>query len=225
MFGWSFGTFVKTQNLLWILKIYLNFWIQLSANTAQESIPPAYVAWRAGTSKRLGSQFWANNLLRERRNKTEWTTVTSEFWAGIFNESMGEGTEEEEGYRTGEPGYIGWRNSFLGIDSGAPYTYKNTGSAEFRMFHETKNLRNSIPSHSTEHKRYQNFVTNHSKAWIFSERTNLENKIFNIFWSDRMRYEINGWTYALTERLFCDTSWSMRLKMIWTKFLLPGWHP
>ncbi len=28
------------------------------------------------------------------------------------------GTEEE---------YIGWRNSFLGIDSGAPYTYKNTG--------------------------------------------------------------------------------------------------
>ena len=41
----------------------------------------------------------------------------------------GLGTEEEEGYRTGPPGYIGWRNSFLGIDSGAPYTFKNTGSA------------------------------------------------------------------------------------------------
>jgi hypothetical protein len=40
----------------------------------------------------------------------------------------GLGTEEEEGYRTGQPGYIGWRNSFLGIDSGAPYTFKNTGS-------------------------------------------------------------------------------------------------
>ncbi len=40
----------------------------------------------------------------------------------------GLGTEEEEGYRTGLPGYIGWRNSFLGIDSGAPYTFKNTGS-------------------------------------------------------------------------------------------------
>jgi hypothetical protein len=39
----------------------------------------------------------------------------------------GLGTEEEEGYRTGPPGYIGWRNSFLGIDSGAPYTFKNTG--------------------------------------------------------------------------------------------------
>jgi hypothetical protein len=38
------------------------------------------------------------------------------------------GTEEAEGYRTGPPGYIGWRNSFLGIDSGAPYTFKNTGS-------------------------------------------------------------------------------------------------
>ncbi len=39
------------------------------------------------------------------------------------------GTEEEESYRTGPPGYIGWRNSFLGIDSGAPYTFKSTGSA------------------------------------------------------------------------------------------------
>ncbi len=38
----------------------------------------------------------------------------------------GLGTGEEEGYRTGPPGYIGWRNSFLGIDSGAPYTFKNT---------------------------------------------------------------------------------------------------
>ncbi len=37
-------------------------------------------------------------------------------------------TEEEQGYRTGPPGYIGWRNSFLGIDSWAPQTFKNTGS-------------------------------------------------------------------------------------------------
>ncbi len=41
---------------------------------------------------------------------------------------MGLGTEEEEVYRTGPPGYIGWRNSLLGIDSGAPYTFKNMGS-------------------------------------------------------------------------------------------------
>jgi hypothetical protein len=40
----------------------------------------------------------------------------------------GLGTEEEEGYRTGPPGYICWRNLFLGIDSGVPYTFKNTGS-------------------------------------------------------------------------------------------------
>ncbi len=40
----------------------------------------------------------------------------------------GLGTEEEEGNRNGPPGYIGWRNSFLGIDSGAPYTFKYTGS-------------------------------------------------------------------------------------------------
>ncbi len=30
--------------------------------------------------------------------------------------------------RTGPPGYIGWRNRFLGIDSWAPYTFTNTGS-------------------------------------------------------------------------------------------------
>jgi hypothetical protein len=32
----------------------------------------------------------------------------------------GLGTEEEKGFRTGPPDYIGWRNSFLGIYSGAP---------------------------------------------------------------------------------------------------------
>ncbi len=32
----------------------------------------------------------------------------------------GLGTEEELGFRTVPPGYIGWRNSFLGIYSGAP---------------------------------------------------------------------------------------------------------
>ncbi len=31
--------------------------------------------------------------------------------------------------RTGPPGYIGWRNRFLGIDSWAPYTFTNKGSA------------------------------------------------------------------------------------------------
>ncbi len=45
----------------------------------------------------------------------------------------GLGTEEEEGFRTGPPGYIGWRNSFLGIDSGAPYTFKNTGQSSPHM--------------------------------------------------------------------------------------------
>jgi hypothetical protein len=40
----------------------------------------------------------------------------------------GLGTEEEYGFRTGPPGYIGWRNSFLGINSEAPYTFKSTGS-------------------------------------------------------------------------------------------------
>jgi hypothetical protein len=53
----------------------------------------------------------------------------------------GLGTKEEEGYRTGHPGHIGCRNSFLGIDSGAPYTFKNTGSVpepERFFWHGTK---------------------------------------------------------------------------------------
>ncbi len=40
--------------------------------------------------------------------------------AGILKSLCGLGTEEEQGYRTAPPGYIGCRNSFLGIDSWAP---------------------------------------------------------------------------------------------------------
>jgi hypothetical protein len=38
----------------------------------------------------------------------------------FLNNLWGLGIEEEWGYRTGPPGYIGWRNSFLGIDFWAP---------------------------------------------------------------------------------------------------------
>ncbi len=56
-----------------------------------------------------------------------------------FLESLwGLGTEEEEGYRTGPPGYIGWRNSFLGINSVAPYTFKNTGSGVLEQSMEAR---------------------------------------------------------------------------------------
>jgi hypothetical protein len=40
--------------------------------------------------------------------------------AGIFKQSMGARNRVGIGYRTGPPGYIGWRKSFLGIDSSAP---------------------------------------------------------------------------------------------------------
>jgi hypothetical protein len=48
--------------------------------------------------------------------------------AGIFKESMGARNRGGRGLSYGPPCYIGWRNSFLEIDSGAPYTFKNTGS-------------------------------------------------------------------------------------------------
>ncbi len=53
---------------------------------------------------------------------------------------------EEEGYRTGPPGYIGWRNSFLGIDSGAPYTFKNT-SSEYSVFSPVAGIGTSPTPH------------------------------------------------------------------------------
>jgi hypothetical protein len=53
------------------------------------------------------------------------------------------GIDEEEGYRTGPPGYISWRNSFLGIDSRAPYTFKNTGSQP--QFLNSSGAQESIP--------------------------------------------------------------------------------
>jgi hypothetical protein len=58
---------------------------------------------------------------RRRKSASPSSTVTElEFLKSLW----GLGTEEEKGYRTGPPGYIGWRNSFLGIDSWAPYHLK-----------------------------------------------------------------------------------------------------
>ncbi len=52
----------------------------------------------------------------------------------FLKSQWGLGTAEEEGYRTGLPGYIGCRNAFLGIDSGAPYMFKNTGSVYTEVY-------------------------------------------------------------------------------------------
>jgi hypothetical protein len=57
------------------------------------------------------SQYFVLHSAHREQNNTE-----LEFLKSLW----GLGTDEEEGYRTGPPGYIGWRNSFLGIDSWAP---------------------------------------------------------------------------------------------------------
>ncbi len=80
----------------------------------------------------------------------------------------GLGTEEESGYRTGPPGYIGWWNSFLGIDSclkipaqvtsyryfsfqgGGRFMYRHYCGAhrvKFRPLHTSTDLL-SLPTHS-----------------------------------------------------------------------------
>ncbi len=78
---------------------------------------------RSSILQRRGSLVFCNLLT------TLWLKLSElEFLKRLW----GLGTEEEEGYRTGPPGYIGRRNSFLGIDSGAQYAFKNTGS-EFQL--------------------------------------------------------------------------------------------
>ncbi len=44
---------------------------------------------------------------------------------------------DKQGYRTGPPGYIGWRNRFFEIDSWAPWTFTNSGSADHRFYEAT----------------------------------------------------------------------------------------
>ncbi len=83
--------------------------------------PPGYRGWKAGTTTPCRIQLY--KPVRDYEfgglSVTEYTYNTElEILKGLW----GLGTEEEEGYRTGPPGYIGWRNSFLGINSGAPYT-------------------------------------------------------------------------------------------------------
>jgi hypothetical protein len=80
---------------------------------------------------------------------------------------LGLGTEEEEGYRTGPPGYIGWRNSFLGIDSGAPYTFKNTGSGRKSLWSPPYNHCINI------HKR-DRFGSPHMLTSIFMEEKHVD---------------------------------------------------
>jgi hypothetical protein len=84
-----------------------------------------------GKKKQRGPLLLIEYSLREMlsdvrlRNRTRYLQHTElEFLKSLWRL----GTDEEGGYRAGPPGYIGWRNSFLGIDSGAPYTFKNTGS-------------------------------------------------------------------------------------------------
>jgi hypothetical protein len=56
-----------------------------------------------------------DNSLMIQTDDTNWSAELK------FLDSLWElGTWEEWGSRTGPPGYIGWRNSFLGVNSGAP---------------------------------------------------------------------------------------------------------
>jgi len=61
------------------------------------------------------------NLEKIRQNSLIlFTADRVETRAGIFIQSMGARNRGEYGYRTDPPGYIGGRNSILGIDSWAP---------------------------------------------------------------------------------------------------------
>jgi hypothetical protein len=67
-------------------------------------------------------------LWRPGIDSKEWISPAFVARAGIFKKSIGLETGKKQGYCTDPPGYIGWRNSFFGIDSWAPKTFKNTRS-------------------------------------------------------------------------------------------------
>jgi hypothetical protein len=50
----------------------------------------------------------------------------------FLNNLWGLGTKQEQGCRTGPPGYTACRNGFLGIDSWTPSKFKNSGSVDVR---------------------------------------------------------------------------------------------
>jgi hypothetical protein len=71
--------------------------------------------------------------MERKQMDTRYYCTVHQYRAGIFKQSMGARNLLGIGYRrTGpQPGFIGWWNSFLGIDSWAPETFKNTGSVIF----------------------------------------------------------------------------------------------
>jgi hypothetical protein len=71
--------------------------------------------------------------MERKQMDTRYYCTVHQYRAGIFKQSMGArnlgiGLSYR---RTGSPGFIGLRNSFFGIDSWAPETFKNTGSVIF----------------------------------------------------------------------------------------------
>ncbi len=121
---------------------------------SEESISPAYVACRAGTTNRVvvpapqpENRFLSSmkglqiRALAGRYDNPipTWCLAPIDFLKipelEFLKSLWGLGTEQEQGYCTGPPGYIVWRNSFLGIDSGAPYTFKNTSSQSMGARH------------------------------------------------------------------------------------------
>ncbi len=95
----------------------------------------AYSILRTGLFRIFSQKRWAfaNNIrpvrqypesiqhMREYKWSTNlWLLLLTICRAGIFKQSMRARYRGGIGFRTGPPGYIGWRNSFLGIDSRTP---------------------------------------------------------------------------------------------------------
>jgi hypothetical protein len=87
---------------------------------AQESIPPAYVAWRAGTTNRV--------IVMAHQATKAGVIGSLESIPGPHKHLKVRalpGRYNKYGYyRNGPPGYISWRNRVLGIDSWAPINIK-----------------------------------------------------------------------------------------------------
>jgi hypothetical protein len=101
---------VLKPDVLWVYLLFYTrdgifIFLRSSRIDSMESIPPAIGAWRDDTTTLFLFSSWPSFY-----SKISKLEFLKSLW----------GLRNEEEYRTGPPGYIGWWNSFLGINSGAP---------------------------------------------------------------------------------------------------------
>ncbi len=114
----QFRFFISVLGVLDKAKNYFTLYCLFKYSIYLPTPVPLFSLAITWTQEVVNKRYWRYEIFKT----MESTPVT---WAGISKQSMGARNRVGIGYRTG---YICWRNSFLGLDSWAPWTFKNTVS-------------------------------------------------------------------------------------------------